>query len=120
MAPGSRTERIERTRSAVEHVCTTADSGDALLEGLSAAVRRAVPHTGSTWFGVDPATMLATAPSRVEYQEPGLCATFCLLDFHEQDPAQVADLARGEGAAALRLTLDDRPARSIRYREFMR
>jgi DNA-binding CsgD family transcriptional regulator len=82
-------------------------------------MHRAVPHTGSTWFGVDPATMLATAPSRVEHHEAGLCDTFWHLEFHEQDTALFADLARGDGASALRLELDDRPARSIRYREFM-
>src|SRR5688572_885834 len=119
MATASRTDRIERTRAAIERVCSTSDSADALLEGLSAEMHRAVPHVGSTWFGVDPATMLATAPSRIEYQEAGLCDTFWHLEFHEHDTAQFADLARGTGAAALRLTLDDRLTRSIRYREFM-
>ena len=119
MATASRTDRIERTRAAVERVCSSSDSADALLEGLSVEMHRAVPHVGSTWFGVDPATMLATAPSRIEYQEAGLCDTFWHLEFHEHDTAQFADLARGMGAAALRLTLDDRLTRSIRYREFM-
>ena len=51
---------------AVERICATAGSADELLEGLAEAVHRAVPHGGSTWFGVDPVTLLATAPSRVE------------------------------------------------------
>ena len=100
MATASRTDRIERTRAAVERVCSSSDSADALLEGLSAEMHRAVPHVGSTWFGVDPATMLATAPSRIEYQEAGLCDTFWHLEFHEHDTAQFADL--GEGWALLR------------------
>ena len=39
-----------------------------------------------------------------------MCDTFWHLEFHEQDTALFADLARGEGAAALRLALDDRAA----------
>jgi DNA-binding CsgD family transcriptional regulator len=115
----SLSDRVERTSSAVQRVCSGAESADALLEGLSAVMHVAVPHAGSTWFGVDPATMLATAPSRIEHGDAGLCDTFWHVEFHEQDTAQFADLARGAGAAALRLALDDRPGRSIRYREFM-
>jgi DNA-binding CsgD family transcriptional regulator len=120
MVATSLTDRIARTRAAVERVCSIADTADSLLEGLSAEMHRAVPHSGATWFGVDPATMLATAPSRIEYQEAGLCDTFWHLEFYEQDMSLFADLARGERAVALRLALDGRPARSIRYRDFMR
>jgi DNA-binding CsgD family transcriptional regulator len=111
--------RVARAVQAVERECATADNADALLEGLADAVHRAIPHGGSTWFGVDPVTMLATAPSRVEGLEPGRCGTFWHLEFHEQDTGQFADLARGEGVTALHLATDGRPARSIRYRDFM-
>src|SRR4051812_20755912 len=100
--------RVQRTVTAVERVCAEAGSADELLAELSAELHRAVPHGGSTWFGVDPVTLLATAPSRVEGLEPGLCDTFWHLEFHEQDVGLFADLARGEGATALRLALDDR------------
>lgn len=108
-----------RTLDAVERICRTADSADALLEGLADEVRRAVPHDASAWFGVDPVTMLAAAPSRVENLDPAMCSAFWHLEFHEQDFATFADLARSDGASAMRLALDDRPLRSVRYREFM-
>lgn len=111
--------RVPRALHAVERICATADSADDLLEALAAEIHRVVPHEGATWFGVDPVTMLATAPSRVEGLDDGLCNTFWHLEFHEQDTGLFADLARGEIAAALRLSLDDRPSRSVRYREFM-
>lgn len=116
MASGS---RVERAVDAVERVCVTADSAEDLLAGLADELHRMVPHDGSTWFGVDPVTLLATAPSWVEGVDAGLCDVYWHLEFHEQDTALFTDLAKGEGAAAMRLSLDDRPARSIRYREFM-
>jgi DNA-binding CsgD family transcriptional regulator len=109
--------RAARARDAVERVCSTADTAEELLEALEAELQRAVPHDGSIWFGVDPVTLLATAPSRVEGMDAALCDTFWHLEFHEQDTALFSDLARGEGVAALQLTLDGRAARSIRYRE---
>jgi DNA-binding CsgD family transcriptional regulator len=108
---------VERTRRAVERVCATADTADGLLEALDAEVGREVPHDASIWFGLDPSTMLATAPSRVEGMDAGLCDTFWHLEFHEQDAGLFTDLARGEGASALQLALDGRVGRSARYRE---
>ena len=92
-------------------------TADELLEALDAELQVAIPHDASMWVGLDPATMLATAPSRVKGMDAALCSTFWHLEFHEQDTALLTDLARGESVAALRLSLDDRPSRSIRYRE---
>jgi DNA-binding CsgD family transcriptional regulator len=114
------TARARRTVDEVTRACARAETADELLAGVADAVHRAVPHDAATWFGVDPVTLLATAPSRVENLDAALCETYWHLEFHEQDTGLFADLARGEGAGALRLSLDDRPARSIRYREFMR
>jgi DNA-binding CsgD family transcriptional regulator len=111
--------RVERARAAVERVGATASSPDELLEALSGELHRLVPHDGAGWFAVDPVTLLASAPSRVEGLDAGMCDVFWHLEFHEQDTALFHDLARGAGAAALRLSLDDRPARSARYRDFM-
>jgi DNA-binding CsgD family transcriptional regulator len=94
-------------------------TADELLECLASELRAVVPHDSAGWFGVDPVTMLAAAPSRVEGLDASLCNTFWHLEFHEQDTALFSDLARGDGATALRLALDDRPTRSIRYREFL-
>ena len=110
---------VQRTIDAVDRICATAPTADELLEGLASELHRAVPHDGAAWFGVDPVTMLATAPSRVEGLDEKLCDTFWHLEFHEQDTGLFADLAREGDAAALRLSLDDRPGRSVRYREFL-
>jgi DNA-binding CsgD family transcriptional regulator len=109
--------RTAQTRRAVERVCSRAETAEDLLEALEAELQRAVPHDGSIWFGVDPVTMLATAPSRVEGMDARLCDTFWHLEFYEQDTGLFTDLARGDGVAALQLSLDGRGARSIRYRE---
>lgn len=78
-----------------------------------------MPHDAAGWFGIDPVTLLAAAPSRVENLDSDLCSMYWHLEFHEQDFGTFTDLARGDGASALRLSLDDRPARSVRYRDFM-
>lgn len=111
--------RAERTLDAVTRIAEHAASADELLADLAAELRRAIPHDGAGWFGVDPVTMLAAAPSRVENLDSDYCSLYWHLEFHEQDFGTFSDLARGEGVSALRLSLDDRPARSIRYREFM-
>jgi DNA-binding NarL/FixJ family response regulator len=111
--------RGARTVEAVERICERAHSADALLEELAGEVGRAVPHDAAAWFGIDPVTMLAAAPSRVENLDPGMCSTYWHLEFHEQDFATFSDLARRGGASSMRLSLDDRPGRSVRYREFM-
>src|SRR4051812_831679 len=109
--------RLTKVKEAVERAAASAPTAEELLEALERELQRAIPHDGSIWFGVDPVTMLATAPSRVEGMDDALCDTFWHLEFHEQDMGQFSDLARGDGAAALQLSLDGRPGRSIRYRE---
>lgn len=112
--------RVDDAVDAVERVCAGSTSADELLESLSAELHRTVPHDGSTWFGMDPVTMIAVEPSRVENLDGSLCDTYWHLEFHEQDTALFTDLATGGGAAALGQELDGKPARSIRYRDFMR
>jgi DNA-binding CsgD family transcriptional regulator len=117
VAPMGRAVAAPRAQQAVERVCSTAATPEALLEGLEAELQRAIPHDGSIWFGLDPVTMLATAPSRVEGMDAALCDTFWHLEFFEQDAALFTDLARSGGVASLRGELDDRVGRSARYRE---
>lgn len=111
--------RAQQAVGAVTEVARSASSADELLEDLAEVLHRAVPHDGAGWFGVDPVTLLAAAPSRVENLDPDFCSMYWHLEFHEQDFGSFTDLARGDSARALRLSLDDRPARSVRYREFM-
>jgi hypothetical protein len=72
------------------------------------------------WFAVDPSTRLATAPARFEGLDSGYCDTFWHHEYHDQDATQFRDLIRdGVAAASLRSATDDRPVRSVRYREFL-
>jgi DNA-binding CsgD family transcriptional regulator len=117
---GAGTVVFGRALDAVERVCETATDADEVFEGVAEEMRKVVPFDSSMWFGVDPGTLLATSPSRVEGLYEGHCEAFWEREFHEQDASLWVDLARSPvPAAALRASLDDRPARSIRYREFM-
>ncbi|MFP5255325.1 MAG: LuxR C-terminal-related transcriptional regulator [Acidimicrobiia bacterium] len=111
--------RAQRAVGTVTEIVRGASSADELFEDLAEEIHRTVPHDGAGWFGVDPVTLLAAAPSRVENLDPEYCSLYWHLEFHEQDFGNFTDLARSDGAKALRLSLDDRPARSVRYREFM-
>jgi DNA-binding CsgD family transcriptional regulator len=115
VAPSSR----QRTVEAVERTCARAETADELLEGLARELHRAIPYDGAAWFGIDPVTMLAAAPSRVENLDPSYCSMYWHLEFHEQDFANFTDLAERGGVTSLRQSLGDRPGRSVRYREFM-
>lgn len=111
--------RVQRAVGTVTEIVRSASTAEELLEDLAGAIHRTVPHDGAGWFGVDPVTLLASAPSRVENLDAEYCSLYWHLEFHEQDFGNFTDLARNDGAKALRLSLDDRPARSVRYREFM-
>ena len=44
-------------------------------------IGKAVPYDGAMWFGVDPNTLLAVAPARMEHLDDGYCSTFWFGDF---------------------------------------
>jgi len=117
----SGTVAAPRVIEAVERVAAKAATPDELLEGVSVEVGRAVPYDAAMWFGVDPNTLLAVAPSRMEHLDDGYCTTFWHGEFHEQDANLFADLARNPSpVATLRSATDDSPARSARYRDFLK
>src|SRR5690349_11094148 len=58
---------LPRVVDAVERVTAKAANADELLEGVATEVGKAVPYDGAMWFGVDPNTLLAVAPSRMEH-----------------------------------------------------
>ena len=113
-------ERVQRAVAAVERASATSASADELLERVAGELRTYIPHDASMVFGIDPVTMIATEPSRIEGMDAALCDVFWHLEFHEQDTALFTDLASGEPVSAMRLSLGDRTARSIRFRDFMR
>jgi DNA-binding CsgD family transcriptional regulator len=111
---GAALERIQGS-------CTDAASGHELFERLSDDLHALVPHDGAVWFGVDPTTLLAASPVRVESQEESSCDVFWHHEFHVADTAQFVDLARSaQPAASLHLSLDGELIRSARYRELLR
>ena len=100
--------------------CDRSTSADDLFDRVERVLADAVPHDGSTWFGVDPATLLATAPARIDVHDAGTCDAFWTREFFEQDAGLWVDLARSEvPASGLRASLEDRAARSVRFRQFM-
>jgi DNA-binding CsgD family transcriptional regulator len=111
---------LPRVVGAVERVVARATDADELLEGVATEVGKAIPYDGAMWFGIDPTTLLAVAPSRMEHLDDGYCNTFWFGEFHEQDANLFVDLARDPSpAATLRSATDDRPMRSARYRDFL-
>jgi DNA-binding CsgD family transcriptional regulator len=112
---------LPRVVDAVERVTVRAADADELLEGVATEIGKVVPYDGAMWFGLDPGTLLAVAPARMEHLDDGYCSTFWFGEFHEQDANLFADLARRDASAAtLRSATDDRPMRSARYRDFLR
>ena len=97
-----------------------AGTADELLEAVATEVGKSVPYDGAMWFGVDPTTLLAVAPARMERLDEGYCHTFWHGEFHEHDANLFGDLARESvPAATLRTATNDRPLRSARYRDFI-
>ena len=91
-----------------------------MLEAVSGELAKATPFDGSMWLGVDPATLLATAPGRITGIESTQCTPFWEREFHVQDVMLYRDLARQPlPVATLHAATDDQPVRSARYREYL-
>ena len=104
----------------VTDICDSADNGDELIGSLDTELRHFVPYDGACWFATDPATMLATTPSRIEGIEAGHCDSYWQREFFVEDVLLWRDLQKATTpVGALRAATDDRPARSARYREFL-
>lgn len=106
--------------SDLAHSWVSSDDGRELFDELSTQLRKIVSFDGSAWFGTDPATVLATHPVRIENVEPGHCDAYWVREYSEEDVLLFRDLARAASPAdTLFHVTDDRPARSVRYREFL-
>jgi DNA-binding CsgD family transcriptional regulator len=98
-----------------------------LFATASRRLRRLVPFDASVWIATDPATSLPTAPTRSENMEHvcrsdgDSCLRVWELEFLVEDVNLYRSLSQADSpASALRLATGDRPARSTRFREFMR
>jgi hypothetical protein len=89
------------------------------LAELSRQLHKIVPFDASFWAGIDPVTMLAISPSRIEnvYHHGG-CHQYWTNELLVPDVNQFRTLARAANPAAslYRATGGD-PARSFRYRD---
>jgi DNA-binding CsgD family transcriptional regulator len=80
-----------------------------------------VPFDASLFFGTDPATLLATFPARIDGVANNQCHSYWQREFLVEDVNLFRDLARAPiPAATLWSATDSLPARSARYREFLR
>jgi DNA-binding CsgD family transcriptional regulator len=97
-----------------------------LFGAVSSRLRHMVCFDSAVWLATDPATGLPTAPARSENMSHACkgsedCMRVWENEFLVEDVNLYRNLARAETpAAGLRLATDDRPARSARYRDFMR
>jgi len=111
------TRSVEAATRAAERSATTGD----LFEAVGAEVVKAVPHDAAMWFALDPTTGFAAAPARFENLDESLCDVFWHHEFHDHDATLFRDMIRdGVPAASMRIATDDRPMRSVRWREFLR
>jgi DNA-binding CsgD family transcriptional regulator len=117
---------VRRREELVERAAGAPDVSG-LFAAASVRLRRLVPYDAAVWMAFDPATTLPTAPTRAENlghvckRDGHSCVRVWELELLADDVNQYRHLARAATpAAGLRLATDDRPTRSVRYREFMR
>lgn len=106
--------------TSIQKVDERAANVNDFFAGLSEEIGKRVPFDGVMLFGVDPDTMLATAPARMVNMDAALCFPFWHAEHHETDSLLFRDLARQSvPVGSLRDATDGRPMRSQRYREFL-
>jgi DNA-binding CsgD family transcriptional regulator len=94
---------------------------DTLFDELAARLEPIVPFDASLFFGTDPATLLATFPARIDGVANNQCHSYWQREFLVEDVNLFRDLARAPVPAdTLWFATDSLPARSARYREFLR
>jgi DNA-binding CsgD family transcriptional regulator len=114
------TTTLERGITDAREACTRSTDQLDLFAQVSERLRKLVPFDGAAWFGMDPGTMLATSPVRVENVEDGHCDSYWERECLVEDALLYRDLARSEsGIGTLYGVTDGHPARSTRYREFL-
>ncbi len=107
--------------AAVEDACSRASNGLELFSMLSERLRKVVPFDGGAWFGMDPKTILPSAPVRIENIEEGHCESYWIRESTVEDALLYRDLARAPlPVGSLYKVTDQSPARSARYRSSSR
>jgi len=113
---------LERHTNAITQACARPDS-TTLFESTSAHLRQIVRFDGALWFGTDPATLLPSAPVRIEENVepiPNQCTDYWNREFLVEDVMLYRTLARSaRPAATLYASTDGNPTRSARYRHLL-
>jgi DNA-binding CsgD family transcriptional regulator len=118
---------VARGRDELVERAGRAENVGELFARASERLRRIVPFDAAVWLAFDPATSLPTSPTRSENlghvcnRDAKSCLRVWELEFLVEDVNLYRDLARADTPArGLRQATHDRPARSTRYREFLR
>lgn len=97
-----------------------ADS-ETVFDELAARLERFVPFDASIFFATDPSTVLAICPARIDGVANNQCHAYWQREFLVEDVNLFCDLARAPlPAGTLWSATDGLPARSARYRDFLR
>jgi DNA-binding CsgD family transcriptional regulator len=110
-------------RSLVEAIAdgVGAAAPDVVFDELAERLHAVVPFDASLFFGIDPATLLATCPARIDGVANNECHSYWEREFLVEDINLFRDLARAPRPAnGLWAASEELPARSARYREFLR
>jgi DNA-binding CsgD family transcriptional regulator len=122
-ARGATLEIMGYGRDVLIERASEAKSVRELFHEASPRLRRLVDFDAAVWLATDPATGLPTAPTHIENLARfgrGPCERVWELEFLVEDVNLCRDLAGASvPAGALRLSTDDRPARSHRYRDLL-
>ncbi len=115
-----------RRRDAIVEYAGKADSVEELFRGASRRLRGLVRFDSALWLSTDPATGLPSAPTLSENLADRMADKAECLSYWEReslipDVNLYRDVGRAEvPSAGLRLATRNRPARSVRFREFLR
>jgi DNA-binding CsgD family transcriptional regulator len=102
------------------HCVRTASSGEEFWSLVSDHLRQTIPFDGACWFGIDPSTLLANYPIRVENIDQGHCQSYWERECKVSDALLFRDLARSPvPAGTLYAATSNQPDRSPRYREYL-
>lgn len=115
---------VSHHRDALIDRAAAADSACGVFAEASPRLRRLIPFDSAIWLATDPAAAMPTAPTRKENLtgfDVNDCVTVWEREFLVEDVNAYQELAHREiPAAGLRVSTGDRPARSGRYRKFLR
>ena len=75
-----------RVVAAIERIAARAAEARRALRGREHKVSQAIPYDGAMWFGLDPATLLAVSPPRMEHLDDGYCHSFWIRDSTSRTP----------------------------------